>query len=283
MKLTAVIVLYNPSNEVLDIYENLSKQLKSVIYVDNSDIKNDKIKNFFINQKNTEYYSMSGNVGLAKALNFGCIKAIENGYTHAILFDQDTWLDDGCIEKLTIECKNKHAALVSPNLKSLYRENNLLKLTDKPQYPEKIFLAPWVITSGSLLDLEVYEELGGFDNKLFIGQIDQDYCCNLYTHKKSVILVGNAFILQEAGKIKKHKFLNREIADPNYDAIRHYYIFRNEHYLRIKWKKDYSNQKVKLWKYILLILIYRSKKLYLLRSCIKGWKQGGKYINEKNI
>lgn len=275
MKLVGIVILYNPSKEIFDIYKNLTEQIDSLIYIDNSDVSNKSILSFFNKKENCIYHAMKKNVGLAKALIYGCDMAIKMGYTHAILFDQDTWLAKDSIYLMIKENIKYNASLISPNIYNLYRDqNNNLKLMENAIYEKKVRYVDWTITSGSIIDLNVYNNIGGFDSKLFIGQIDQDYCCKLYKNGYKVLLVGNAFIYQEAGKIIVHNLFYKRINDPNYTRIRYYYIFRNERYLRKKWRNYYKRQKVHLWKYLLIIVLYSKNKFLFLYSCIKGWHDG---------
>lgn len=73
------------------------------------------------------------------------------------------------------------------------------KISIESLYPEYVLEPIWVITSRCIVNISDYVKVGGFDKKLFIGQIDKDYCCNLNSQNKKIIRIGNANIYQEAG------------------------------------------------------------------------------------
>lgn len=275
--IVSIIVLYNPCEDIIQRYHEIKSQVNSIIYIDNSDQVNkwiDELKTF----EKVDYYSMNGNVGLAKALNIGCKKAIEKGYKYAFLLDQDTHVSLNCVESLLATIKaNSDCALCAPNIKNFYvSSKDELLLNDKSWYNEIIEETNFSITSGSLIDLKVYSEIGGFDNNLFIMLIDQDYCYRLQKNSMKIIRNGTVFIFQEFGSTKEHKFFYKTAKDPRYSAKRYWYLFRNEHYCRLKNGKGYKKQAVNLFKTLIIILLYDEKRFSKIYSCLIGWIEGGK-------
>lgn len=213
---------------------------------------------------------------MSHALNFGCKCAENENYRYVCLLDQDTYLSEDCIGKLENAMWNyENVGLVAPNVINMRRDNSgQLVVCGKPLYPNVTESAAWVITSGSLIDLEIYKKVGGMDTKLFIGQIDQDYCCRLLSYGYDIKRVGDALIYQEAGRLRIINFFGRQIKDPQYSKERYFYVFRNERYLRRKWGKTYDRQKVKLWKYVIIIILAGQECTEKLLECVKGWHLG---------
>ncbi len=281
MEVIGIVVLFNPEDEIIDIYKSYKKQFEKVIFVDNSIKINTKFINLIKSDRDNLYYSFNENIGLSRALDFGCKIAIKQGFEYACLLDQDTYVEEKCILELKKYIRKNQVALVAPNIKFMIRDkNNKLSINRILDPLEENKYVNFAITSGSLIDLKVYKKIGGVDTNLFIGQIDQDYCTNLIKNNFYIYRVGNSFIQQEAGKSKVYKIFNKEILNPKYPAFRYYYIFHNERYLRKKWGKIYDINKVNLWKYIIIILFFEKDRFKLLYQCILGFYSGDKY--EKN-
>ena len=276
----AIIVLYNPSETILKIYEQIALQVDQVIYIDNSDTKPQCI-DALINRDKTVYHAMNGNEGLARGLRKGCEIAIRMGYRYALLLDQDTSIgEQTMVEKMSLLFQDKDVGLVCPNIKNYYYQDEKRILDDRAWYPQTVEDTAFAITSGSLIDLDIYSQLGGFDEHLFIMLIDQDYCANLMSHGYRIVRHGEVYIYQEFGYTKQHKFLNKTARDPNYSPRRYWYLFRNERYCRLKWKEQYAAQKVNLMKNYLIVALYGTSKLRKTQACISGWMAGKRMYKE---
>ena len=84
-----LIILYNPQNDFF--INNLNIDCKYIV-VDNT-IEHDKFfVNKLLNYSNLDYIPLYDNMGIAKALNIGALKAVELGYKYIITMDQDSLL-----------------------------------------------------------------------------------------------------------------------------------------------------------------------------------------------
>ena len=166
---------YNPNNEVQSNIRSYYDDVDSVFVVDNS-VRNHA--SLFEDLPKCQYLPLWSNQGIAKALNTGCKEAIRQGFETLITFDQDTVASSGLISSLLSEfIGNPDDNIVAPNVKHIYRDNKGGRI-----FSEDIAFArddeepPWVITSGTMFSSAVFEKIGGFDEKLFISQVDQDFC-----------------------------------------------------------------------------------------------------------
>lgn len=123
-----------------------------------------------------------------------------------------------------------------------------------------------------MFHVELYNKVGAFDEKLFVGQVDQDFCYRVYKTGGKIIRMASAYIYQEAGNTRRISLGTRDIHIPNLSAMRYYYIFRNELYLRKKWGKSYKDYKVNLLVYLVCILFFEKQKLYKVREILRGIK-----------
>ena len=96
MKIPAVVVFYNPSEENINNLKVYEKSVDKIYVVDNSDDEVIRLKN----TKKIEYIKLFTNKGIATALNEGAKKAMEDGYDWLLTLDQDSQITSDVIEKL---------------------------------------------------------------------------------------------------------------------------------------------------------------------------------------
>lgn len=270
---SAIVVLYNPTEEVLANIRSYASEVDKIYCVDNSEIENSFVKEI----KNMEYITLHKNTGIAYALNIGCEKAIDDGADVIVTFDQDTVCEKDTIHTLLATLKRTDTpVIVAPNIKYIYRNESTGEriFSDEKMFPISNEYVNWVITSGSMFRSSTFHLIGKFDARLFISQVDQDFCYRLKRNSGKVYRVGYAFIYQEPGNTKKKKIGNKIIHIPNQDKKRYYYLFRNEVYLRRKWGDSYKEFYVSRYKYIISILFFEKNKIQKLFACFNGSIKG---------
>ena len=78
--LSCVVVWYNPSEKELKNIESYYGHLERIYIIDNSDNNNSElIDSIDLSKRKIKYFPNYSNLGIASALNKGCISAIENG------------------------------------------------------------------------------------------------------------------------------------------------------------------------------------------------------------
>ena len=270
---SAVVVLYNPTEEVLVNIRSYAAEVDKIYCIDNSERENSFIKEI----KNIEYIALHKNTGIAYALNIGCEKAINDGMDVIVTFDQDTVCEKNTIHALLTTLKRINTpVIVAPNIKYIYRSKGTGEriFSDEKMFPVGNEYVNWVITSGSMFRSSTFDLIGKFDTRLFISQVDQDFCYRLKQNGGKVYRVGYAYIYQEPGNTKKKKIGNKIIHIPNQDKKRYYYLFRNEVYLRKKWGDSYKKFYVSRYKYIISIVYIEKNKIQKILACINGSIKG---------
>lgn len=273
IKHAAIVVWFNPDSEVIENLNSYIDDVDVVYCIDNSTNDN----SYRYSNEKFKYFAQFRNIGLASALQLGCDLAIEDGATILTTFDQDTLCEEKVLKKILIRLtESADIGIVAPAIKSIYRNLD----TGERIFSEEIVPTPhakfWVITSGSTFRSSVYKKIEGFDEWLFIGQIDQDFCLRLVRLGYSITQLQDSFIYQELGNTVKKKFLGRLVSVPNLSPIRYYYIFRNERYLRRKWKAAYHPYQVSQYKYLISIILFEENKVSKLINCLKGYWDGKK-------
>lgn len=282
-----VVVWYNPDIEVVNNISTYITELDKLYIIDNSYEMNMEIVDKIIDNNKIEYISLGGNRGLAYALNKGCNKAIDEGFDYILTMDQDSYFELNSVKlmKEFIKKSNKHYAIIAPNVKSVYIDEleNKKKIAYTVLTEGKNKELIWVMTSGSMMCIKDFVEAGKFDEKLFIAHIDIDLGIALNNLGKKIIMLSDVVIYQTFGNSKPKKILWKVVHPSFANPVRTYYLFRNQVYLLKKYGiKSYGIINVKLYKFIVKIILFEDKKLKKILMAIKGIFHGlsekmGKY------
>lgn len=282
-----VVVWYNPDIEVVNNISTYITELDKLYIIDNSYEMNMEIVDKIIDNNKIEYISLGGNRGLAYALNKGCNKAIDEGFDYILTMDQDSYFELNSVKlmKEFIKKSNKHYAIIAPNVKSVYIDEleNKKKIAYTVLTEGKNKELIWVMTSGSMMCVKDFVEAGKFDEKLFIAHIDIDLGIALNNLGKKIIMLSDVVIYQTFGNSKPKKILWKVVHPSFANPVRTYYLFRNQVYLLKKYGiKNYGIINVKLYKFIVKIILFEDKKLKKILMAIKGIFHGlsekmGKY------
>ena len=279
MKIACVVVFYNPSNENISNIENYKNSVDKIYIVDNS---YDNIKRVACSEKIT-YIKLKENFGIAKALNIGAENAIKDGYKWLLTLDQDSSINSKIIDELKkylIKNQTKqNIGLISP-----YQEIGSLEKKPNASREEMID----IMTSGNIINLEVYQKIGGFKDWLFIDLVDTDYCMNLNKNNYKVIRLNNIIMKHSLGNLKIHKLLGKQYECYNHNPLRRYYIVRNTLYIRDMYQDlfpEYTKHLIRVQKgqvkRIILFEKNKVKKLYMMYKGYRDYKKNkkGKYIS----
>lgn len=229
MKLCGCVVLYNPEDTIIYNIKSYVDEVDVLYILDNSTKKNDFIVQYATNEKKCKYMDMNGNRGIAVALNRALKRAKKNGYQWLLTMDQDSVLPTeqlkqmkNYIEKL----QQSDIAIVCPRYRG-YRDN-------RKRVPNDVSYVQKTITSASIMNVDIGETIGGFDNRLFIDEVDHEYCFRAIENGYKIIRLNNVVFEHYIGKQKKVN----GIVTYNYPPFRYYYIIRNESYVLHKYGKN---------------------------------------------
>ena len=281
IRVAATVILYNPDE--ISLLLNISSYINDVdkLYViDNSDFSlSSKIVEYFLSINHIEYINLRGNKGIAYALNYAAISAIKAGYDWLMTMDQDSKATPSMVNKLmsfVYDNRNKHLGIVAA--RPIFTDETVeVSLIPKYEYVDV------VISSGNVINLAAYEEIGGFENKLFIDSVDTDFCLSLHLFKYKIIQLNTALFLHRLGDCKRKYFLGFIKMTPTFHSVvRRYYITRNRYYLFDKYKYEFRDwirrEKYKNYKEFIMILLYEPNKWKKVLAIYKGWKDARKGV-----
>ena len=253
-RIAGIIVLYNSDYSVLENIKSFIENLDLLIVSDNSEVINIDLKNKIQQISNKVLYaSNNGNIGLCKALNNACRYLYKNGYTHAIYFDDDTKILSGYCNFLEYAFTLNDAAIISP----LYSFDR-----NKTKKGNKIKKINFTFTSASIFNLNIMNELGYFDELMFLDCIDYEYC--LKARKNGYLILENpCMIVQHRPAITQEiKVLGKTIKYGIHSPLRYYYQIRNLKYLSRKYHSVYCYKRY-LIKILKVYLLFKDKEEYI--------------------
>ena len=266
MKLAAVVVFYNPSDTNIKNIDNYIDSVDRLYVVDNSDDKEIRIKN----TEKIEYVKLNENLGIAKALNVGAEKAIKEKYKYLLTLDQDSKMTSDIVNKMKLFLKNtkeEKIGLISP-----YQDIDSKDEKPTCEYEDMTE----VMTSGNIIDLDIYKKIGGFKDWLFIDCVDTDYCMNLHKNGYKVLRLNNIVMKHELGNLVVHKLFNKEYPCYNHNPMRRYYIVRNNLYINSMYKDlfpDYCAWLIRVQKgQVKRIIMFEKNKIKKLKMMYRGYK-----------
>ena len=272
--IAGVVVLYNPEEDYINNINSYIEDIDLLYVIDNS-----SKKNIIPKSKKIKYIYNNENLGVAKALNMAANLAIKNNYKWLLTMDQDTKINKNVIKEMKkyIETHNtsKDSIIVPWHNTKL----DVTKSKDKIDYPLV------VMTSGNLVNLDIYQKLGGYNEDYFIDGIDMEYCLKSKKNGYRVVRLNNIEIDHNLGDISYHTFLGKKYMCSNHNYIRLYYMNRNYRYIKEKYydiDPDYCEILTHIKLNIFKIIMFENDKYRKIRNIFRGiidYKKGivGKY------
>lgn len=276
------VVTYNPDLERLK--ENLAAILLQVEYLyvfDNCSSNIEEIRGL-LNTLGCPFglIESDSNKGIAVALNVLARTAREDGYTHLILLDQDSVVSSNMVETLVLYADDD-VAIVGPQI----RDRNVVYLEE---FNSEVFPIAKVITSGALLNLSIHQVVGGYDERLFVDLVDDEYCYNARLHGYKIMKCNETYITHELGdKERVMPFVKWEEGE----GPKICYLYRSNHAL---WRRKdigrsaailFSTYRgtplntrihLSLGKYFFFAVILEKQKLGVIKETFKGFNEGRK-------
>lgn len=249
--LAGVVTLYYPD---VSTVENIGSYVHYLdcLYVINNEGADDIINELKKHYKNIEVIHESENMGIAFPLN-QVLNKVKDKYEFLLTMDQDSRFFNGCIERYIAEIENFdwHSTLgIAPVLvDDTFNTHSLCTVAHRTDWIKKFR----VITSGNIISVKNAIAIGGFDEKLFIDEVDHEFCYNGNSKGFfSYQCTNNIFLKHKIGNMVEVKLLGMIFYPPRYNYIRTYYNTRNRLYV---YKKYHSLQEWWFLKYYLFSII----------------------------
>lgn len=268
-KIYVGVVTYNPNiNRLQENLDSICGQVQNIIVCDNGSDNIAEIESLSCGYSNVEMIKLGKNLGIAAALNRLMEWGERQNQDWMLSLDQDSVCDSDYVNRmlpyLTVE---KNLGIVAPVI--VDRNVGIVGHNPKNDYES----VNTCITSGSFSRIDVWKNIGGYDEKLFIDSVDFEYCYRVRKKGYLVIQVRNVKLLHEIGNSRIRKFLFFKVSVKEHSAFRKYYIARNNIYYPLKhklWLRFIRAHLRNLWM-IVVILLYEKDKNEKIKAVLNGW------------
>jgi rhamnosyltransferase len=269
-KIAGVVILYQPDNSVLGNIQTYASQVEKLFILDNSEVLNEIVANKIKLLSNAVYYHEGVNEGISKRLNFAAQMAIAGNFDLLLTMDQDSSFGEGVLEQY-IACIKAYGRRDQVSMFGINYQGN----TSTAEFCQATAVQQ-LITSGSVINLKNYLVTDGFDEALFIDEVDLDFCYNSITKGMVIIQFQNIYLIHQLGTSAIHRSFRSWAKTPRtlHSPKRLYYMVRN--YLIVNKKYPYIFNEDKKRRRAALLnrlknnLLYNKANFRVLYSIFKG-------------
>jgi len=276
----AIVVTYFPDSGFKGRLRKILEQVKQVIIIDNGTTGDSLSTIDMALQGKTDINLIKNgeNLGIAVALNQGVRQALKYGFLWVVTFDQDSIPQPNMVKKMVEAWKAypRPEKLMVVGCEAIFKKCPSLfsSIHDDESWAE----VSYVITSGSLICKKAFEDVGYFNESLFIDYVDVEYCLRLKSRGYSIIQVHNALLLHGLGKITECNFFGRNVHPTHHNPVRRYYRFRNAILLHKAYKKAFpvwcKSNRIELLKVVCLIFLFEKRRFGKLIQIARGIRHG---------
>jgi rhamnosyltransferase len=286
----AAIVAYHPQIELLDqVIAAVQHQVGRVMVFDNAS-PGETLDRYFeaLRQRGVEVFRSDRNVGLGSAINHAARAARAAGFAQILLMDQDSIVDPGMVETLQRHLRELQAqgrvAAVGPQFRD-QRTGEVAPFV-RIAFPmnRKLFGGPgqvvecdFLITSGTLLPLEVLDTVGGMDEGLFIDNVDVEWSARARYRGYALYGICDARMQHRIGDLVPITGLLPSYKRVVHSPTRLYYMMRNRVllYRRAEVPRRWAAQDFPrlLLKFFGTAVFLRPRREYL-RAMLRGLRDG---------
>jgi len=286
----AIIVTYNAGKKLLACLRSIKHQVEEVVFVDNG---SDEETVSLLNDIGSTYDGVKifynpENLGIAAALNIGVRYCLSRGYKWILTLDHDSEATPDLVEKLVGAYEElrkrgtENIAIVAANL----FDTNIRSFMTRQEWfkGDDVRQGNRALTSGSLFNAAVFEQVGFFNDDLFIYYVDDDFCLRCTSKGWGIYKCRSAVLLHQEGVKEVREFLWKKFIYRNYDSSARYYISRNAVHMAksyLRHGRYYNCWKIaeRLSSQAVRIVLFGKNRGILLRFMLKGLFDGimGKY------
>jgi rhamnosyltransferase len=227
VKLAALVILYEPPDNVFNNINTYINEIDFLYIIDNSLISKNYIPDIY--NKKVSYTHNNSNDGIAKSLNRAIALCKKDGFNRLLTMDQDSSFNKDSLQNyLRLVEQEKEPELISMfgiRYKALKIDDNSGTLYNQ-----------LLITSGSIINVELAIDINGFDENLFIDGVDTEFCLKSFKKGFKTVCYNQIYLNHLIGEEKKVRTLLLKREKRSYHTPhRLYYIVRNHLYLKDKY------------------------------------------------
>jgi rhamnosyltransferase len=290
-RIAALVVTHFPDQAFPERLNRLLAQVERVVIVDNG---SDAASLVAVQRASDHIYVSvirnAENRGIATALNQGLALLAAEGYDWVFTSDQDSVAVEGCIaaliDTLARDPDAAGVALVGANRdEGDARGHRWLRPRKRPPFFERVTCdridsdgVTLVITSGALMSVAAFRDLGSFSEELFIDLVDFEYCLRARKSGYRILVSCAARLLHTVGARAPAQLAGMTLSPTHHGPLRKYYLFRNAVAVMRKHGATFPHwlvyQVAALLEILLGIVLVEERKLPKLRACVIGTWDG---------
>lgn len=258
----AIVITFHPEpGTLMALVEELSAQVDEVLVVDNTPAIEDKVWNMLSGAvarcPGLRMVRLGDNRGIATALNVGIDVALNEGFSHVLLSDQDSLPAAGMVAGLLEAEERARASGVNVGaVGPVYRDRVTgIEFPFQVQESGRLFYSSryatdekpdietlCLISSGCMIRTDTLRQIGGMMEGLFIDHVDVEWCHRAVSNGYVLLGSRRAVMKHNMGDLCVHVWFFGWRALNGYGPTRLYYRFRNfVHLLRLpyitpRWK-----------------------------------------------
>lgn len=219
----AVVVAYYPDADLEERLRLVLPQVDAIVVVDNTPEGGCAARLAALLGESGAVIENRANLGVGAALNQGLEHTLRRGCRWLLTLDQDTRCDADLVPALlrVHESCGPGVAVIGGN----YFDPRSGR-TEVPEaeggWSEKIT----VITSGSLIDANLAQRIGGFREDYFIDQLDHEFCLRVRRHGGRIVISRKVVMAHSVGG-PDGAYVPLWGPFPHHPPLRKYYITRN--------------------------------------------------------
>lgn len=269
-KIAGTVILYYPNDSILANIASYAGHVERLFVVDNSE-KNNRELIDRITAPNITYIHDGINQGIAFRLNQVARLAIEAGFSHLLTMDQDSFFEAATINQYW-QCL---AAFAGREKVSMYG----IEFINKPAGNTNCISidVEQLITSGSVVNLNLFEATGGFDENLFIDEVDLEYCYRSIARGYRIVQFTHIYLHHNLGEVSHPRTFGLFHRRPRilHSPLRVYYRVRNFLYVDALYHHQFpennNSRKASLRNALKNNLIYGKEKAKLIKFIFKAF------------
>lgn len=273
----AIIITYFPDLNLLKSVTIIKPQVDLVIIVDNG-TNDESISHINLLESHDGVIIIRNqeNLGIATALNIGMRIARKKEYRWALTLDQDSIPYPNIMEVIKKSYYNFSANDKVAAIGVGYINKNVdYKLESFTNIPKIVSV---LITSGTLINLELLFKVGSFREDFFIDRVDEEICLRFKVNGFYSIKTDTIAMMHSLGSKKCINLFGLSLCSSNHNKFRRYYMARNQVLLS---KIYFSKFPIFIFKstFFFLVDFFRiifidDNKVQKLKSTIKGVVHG---------
>lgn len=275
MKIFAVVTWYDPIPAYVHHLGACMERLAGVVVVDDSELSH---AHLLAQVEGVIYVKTARNSGIAHALNLGYRRADAEGADWVLTMDQDSaWNPlelERFLEAASVFALDPSVAIIAPN----FTGSGIPLPGDGSLGPRT---CDGVISAGSLVRLHAFRVADGYNEALFIDQVDHEFGYRLRRQGLTIVRLEGIQLTHSVGERREVTVFGRTLVSEGHTAMRKYYIVRNGLYIREHFKDFPGPHLERIALLALGVLFLENNKISKLWHIAKGILHHGRGISGK--